>query len=64
MCEAHPCTDEPDGPSVAPMLRPFSCFVVALEDGASSEFRQEKRRPPLIVLVLGAEFQLKLIFLD
>ena len=30
MCEAHPCTDEPERTSVAPMFRAFSCFVVAL----------------------------------
>jgi|GEM_PF-6946306 len=29
MCEAHPCTDEPDGTSVAPILQAFSCFVAA-----------------------------------
>ena len=30
MCEAHSCTDEPDGTSVAPIFQAFSSFVVTL----------------------------------
>jgi hypothetical protein len=29
MCEAHPCTDEPDGTSVAPNFQAFSYIVIA-----------------------------------
>jgi hypothetical protein len=30
MCEAHPCTDAPDGTSVAPIFQAFSSFLVTL----------------------------------